>query len=389
MLAAMRFSKFMLLVPLVLLTVTGMLSPFKYNLLPTTGVFEVVFVLGSMGVFLFTFRGVNKVSLYFFLLSLAYMAYGYLQFHSGEGEVRDFMQAYKAFFYVCLLSFFVRSEVLKSEEFSGLFYFLLFLFFVKYFYSRLFGFDDLLSRRPGIFTENNFELVLLLIFYCALHPVMLRVRIYSFFVLSVIVILSESRSALLGLFCVYLLLFVYKINYRLLFTIIFLFLLSIVIGYIFIKRMEGGLESVDRYLFLTVFLSETAGWGWREYFFGSQPLTPLSNEACSILSYYIALFSFSGDGTCYSVVLHSFILRVIFDHGVLGLVFLLSFVFWALTRSDLSRRQTLAILAVILSSSLSVSALNSVYVALALAIVLSTNMRRIPVLYHSRWVDSA
>ena len=76
------------------------------------------------------------------------------------------------------------------------------------------------------------------------------------------------------------------------------------------------------------------------------------------------IYSYSGDGTCYSVILHSFLLRVIYDHGLLGFMFLMGVV--AIYLNKFSLKAKICILLIIISTALSVSSLNNVYVALAL-----------------------
>lgn len=130
------------------------------------------------------------------------------------------------------------------------------------------------------------------------------------------------------------------------------------------------MESIDRYKFMMVFWSEVGGWPWWKYTFGSFPITPLSAESCRTLSYYSRLFSFSEDGSCYSVVLHSYFFRVIFDHGVVGMIFLFGFIAKALHGTGYSAFRIMIFIGVLSASALSVSAMNSVFVSLAIAMAI-------------------
>ncbi|WP_216073902.1 hypothetical protein, partial [Acinetobacter baumannii] len=92
------------------------------------------------------------------------------------------------------------------------------------------------------------------------------------------------------------------------------------------------------------------------------PITALSPESCRSLSFYDVLFSYSGNGSCYSVILHSYFFRVIFDHGAFGLVLLFSFLAVALRKYGYSKMDVGVVIGILSASALSVSAMNSVFV---------------------------
>ncbi|HEC0375713.1 TPA: hypothetical protein R1R29_005220, partial [Escherichia coli] len=79
------------------------------------------------------------------------------------------------------------------------------------------------------------------------------------------------------------------------------------------------------------------------------------------------LFSFSGNGSCYSVILHSFNMRVIYDHGLA--VTALTFIYLIGVMKNAKRHQRLCVILIVLASGLSVSALNNVYTTLGIALV--------------------
>ncbi|EMO6902583.1 hypothetical protein QDZ16_005228 [Pluralibacter gergoviae] len=123
-------------------------------------------------------------------------------------------------------------------------------------------------------------------------------------------------------------------------------------------------EQIDRYRFFLEFLYSTSQWPWWRFLTGATAITPLSPESCAHLSFYQPLFSYAGDGKCYSVILHSFLLRVIYDHGVLGLIFLISSLFIFLNKFTLKHK--ICIIGILLATAMSVSSLNNVYVSIAL-----------------------
>lgn len=395
----------MLLMAVILgLGVVGVFSPYDYNVLPAVSVLEVVVLLLSVMVC----PPKSRVSWLFLLAAGAYLAitFGIANFVS-HSHILDYMQAYKAFFYVVLLCSFIGEPLFKKEHMTKFFYLLLALFFIKYSYSRLIGLDAWVSSRPGIFTENNFELLfLILLFYLVLPDI--RWKSISFVTVMLIIFLSGSRSAFLCFLIIYFF-SVFRLGRGFIKQWLLLFPLLIVLIYgIASDRMDisiggDGLEellsepeppaldippgieaeggdirsllergaSIDRVRFLLYFLDNTEEWRWWNVMLGTQPLTPLSPETCEALSFWSDMYSFSGDGSCYSVILHSYIIRVIFDHGVLGLVFLMSFTVCALRKSGYTWMDTFCVLGALLASSLSVSAFNSVFAMLSMIFYLS------------------
>ncbi|MCC5903030.1 MAG: hypothetical protein JJT87_14045 [Halomonas sp.] len=401
------FVAMLLMVVILGLGVVGVLSPYDYNVLPAVPVLELVVLLLSVMVC----PPKSRVSWLFILMAGAYLAITFgIAYFASHSHILDYMQAYKAFFYVALLCSFIGESLFKKEHMAKFFYLLLALFFLKYGYSRLIGLDAWVSSRPGIFTENNFELLfLILLFYLVLPDI--RWKSLSFVTIMLIIFLSGSRSA----FLVFLVIYFFSVfrlgrgfikQWLLLFPLLIVLMYGIVNDRMDISIVGGeGLEgllsepspsvletspgsegggirsllergaSIDRVRFLLYFLDDTEEWRWWNVMLGTQPLTPLSPETCEALSFWNDMYSFSGDGSCYSVILHSYIIRVIFDHGVLGLVFLMSFTVCALRKSGYTWMDTLCVLGALLASSLSVSAFNSVFAMLSMIFYLAQEQR--------------
>jgi len=151
------------------------------------------------------------------------------------------------------------------------------------------------------------------------------------------------------------------------------FILFGVVIAVFIDRLDGrAVESIDRFKFLNNFVIETKGWRLIDYIIGAPRLSPLSENVCDNLRYYSSLFSLSGDGSCYAVIFHSYILRAIFDHGVLGLLMLFYVVFYKLKISGYTQKDSLVFIAVLLLNGLSVSSFNSVYFVLVYVMFILT-----------------
>jgi hypothetical protein len=232
------------------------------------------------------------------------------------------------------------------------------------------------GARSGLLTENNFEIAL----FAGLIGVTYRtmsapLKLASVVLLGAITALSGSRSGAVA-FVILAVFVVFQATQMNLFLRYLLVLaLPAVVWYvtsIFASRAEqlGGV--VDRINFLNVFLAETAAWDPLTWLFGAMPLTPLSNEGCGALSYYQSLFASAADGTCFSVVLHAFTMRIIFDAGIIGLLIAFGVALYAMRKAGVSKSLTFTLLLIAFTNGLSVSGLNNAYVALPILIAITT-----------------
>ncbi|MBD8696070.1 hypothetical protein [Stenotrophomonas sp. CFBP 13718] len=354
---------------LVTIGIVGLFSPLSYNALPAGPVLEGV--LAICVALLFRLPKARITS--YMALAASYVTISYvLMFLFRPSNPLDFIQAYKAFIYVVPLCFFYKRQVFSRSLALKVLKLLLIIFFLKYSYSLALDLNPRMGSRPGLFVENNFELIFLLIYFFVLFEDFGKYRNLWFGLLSVLILLSGSRSSALALIVVFCGLYLHQLSLKTFFYLLGLGLLALAAGALFLSRgyAAGGIESIDRFRFMMVFLYEIRNWSIFDFAFGSFPITPLSNESCRALSFYQGLFSYSEDGTCYSVVLHSYFFRVIFDHGLAGLVFLVSFIAFALHGSGYSRGKIIVVIGVLFASALSVSAMNSIFATLALALAL-------------------
>ncbi|MEY0742168.1 hypothetical protein AB7246_20640 [Providencia rettgeri] len=165
-----------------------------------------------------------------------------------------------------------------------------------------------------------------------------------------------------------------KINLRSILRVFLIILVTSISLYLFISRLEGkNVESIDRIVFFNLFLREINNWDLINYLFGTYPITPLSSFTCKYLSFYSELFSHYNNNTCYSPVLHAYNLRVIYDFGFLGLLAIYSCIIYLLRLKLYSWKQIIIIVGIIFITGLSVSALNSTFVALSFILYLSAN----------------
>jgi len=359
--------------PLAVLSVTGLVSFGSLNLLPAEGILEIALFLAALAVLRLRMVGPALIA----MSASAYVAASALiAVYIRHTDPLDFLQAYKAFIYVALLTPFVGRNLFSARAITCAFWMLSSVFVMKYGYERLLGGGGKFSLRPTVFTENNFELIFLtLLYYLAVTRGTAR-KALATILISAVVVLSGSRSAIIGL--VIAVVAVQAVGFRakhLLSTAVSAPIAILVAYYVFQGRSAGGIETIDRFRFLLVFLAEIDQWRWYNYLFGTAPLTALSPSSCAALSFWTNLFSFSGDGKCYSVILHSYVLRVIFDHGVIGFTLLLAAIDFLLKRCQYTTKDRVVIFGVLLASALSISSFNNVFAALALAVYFATPLR--------------
>jgi hypothetical protein len=233
-----------------------------------------------------------------------------------------------------------------------------------------------LGTRPVVYEENNFELMLLYALYLVRYSVTKEKVLMYLGILGVITIISLSRSSLI----MYSVLgaYIYYRNYKK--TWIFVLpvlgaLMGALMLYVFEQRSRGGsgLEDIDRFKFFMLFLTETKNWTVFEWLFGSERITPLHEATCHVMNRWRnTLFSFTGNGTCYSVVLHSFLLRAVFDHGFMGLMFMIYSGYQLLVKSAVHKWISWLFLAIVILNGLSVSSFNNLFFAISMIFLMTT-----------------
>jgi hypothetical protein len=201
-------------------------------------------------------------------------------------------------------------------------------------------------------------------------------RFQSWVYLLPIFLISGSRSSIVILFLVLLIYSSSRIQFKqLILGLFFLLAGSFAVSYIFLLRGDGIVDfaSIDRFVFAGVFWDVVKDWGGYEYLFGADRLTALPAWACNQLAFYSGLFSYSGDFRCYSVILHSFWLRILYDHGVLMVFSLVYMSYFFLAQNKFSTRFIVAFLAAATLNGLSVSSFNSIYFFLPYVVAISLN----------------
>lgn len=228
------------------------------------------------------------------------------------------------------------------------------------------------GERPGLLLENNFELALFAGLVICLYRFLGRGKFWAVLLMAGLTVLAGSRSGAIA----FLILAVFAISQikgatlkQLL--VLVMPLLALVPLWIFQQRTVAG-RQVDRLNFLDVFLEETSKWDLGTWIVGTEPITPLALGSCSRLSYYRLLFSSEGDGSCYSVILHAFLMRVVFDAGIVGLVIAFGITWWMMRKAKVQFAVAFSLILVAGANSASVSGLNNPYVALPILLAILT-----------------
>lgn len=290
----------------------------------------------------------------------------------NKANLSDFLMIYKSFFYLFIISFLVDKRLMEARYVLKFFNLLLLIFFVKYLSSILLN----ITNRPVVYEENNFELMLLYALYLVRYSITKKWKIQYLAFIGLITVLSLSRASLV-MYAVLALYVVYQ-SYRKTWVFIIPFALVVLGGgifYIFSQR-SGSLEEIDRYRFFLIFLEEVKDWNAIQWLVGNGRITRLSYNSCDMMRDYGNLFSFAGDGTCYSVVLHSFLLRVILDHGLIGFAFIVYCTYVFLIKSGMDWLQTWVFIAIVILNGLSVSSFNNLFFALSMLFLMTTNRFR-------------
>ena len=351
----------LIFLPLLALAAIGILSPHEYNVAPTKAVLVISVILCAAT----QVRKLRAGSSILVTAGIYFVFKALLMHFFKRAALSDFVEAYLAYIYLIPLAFMVASHVFNLKVVARVTTVLLFCFLIKYGYSEILGY----STRPGLLAENNYELILLEGLFYLSFPALGARRHQLFFLLAVTVIISGSRSASVALVLLYVVLYVRKTNRRWPLHVMGVVVVAYAVLRVFIDRENGEtLDEIDRYRFFQIFLREVHGWPLWKFGTGSFPLTPLSQNSCATLAYYQKLFSQSRPGVCYSVILHAYILRGLFDQGVIGFGLLYLLIWTGLKRSGASRRDRVTIVGIITISAFSVSAFNSEYTTVLLAV---------------------
>jgi hypothetical protein len=354
-----------------LLVVAGVASlPFigAYGPLPTTTLLDAWMIIFIVTCFV---RGRTQHAVLFLLL-VGYLLTRVIPAVAISAPVTDFLQAYRWILYLIAFALAVGRPWGRIKPVIGVTWALLSMALAKAAATYVFLGP---GERPGLLLENNFELALFSGLLAIVYTHLGRGKFWAIAMLGALTVLAGSRSGAIA----FVILAVYAVfqarNANLLVKYV-LFCAIPAVGFVAVSIFESREQvgrPVDRLNFLDVFLIETRDWTPLTWLFGTTPITPLSDVACARLSYFQLLFASTNDGTCYSVILHAFVLRVLFDAGIVGLLIAFAVTLFTLRKGGVAWGLTGTLALIAFSNGFSVSGLNNPYVALPilLAIVLA------------------
>ncbi|EKF9699383.1 hypothetical protein ACOCGM_003407 [Vibrio cholerae] len=342
------------------LSATSLLSYEKYHFIDPSWILEITLVI-----FLLIYSKPKEYKA--LVISMLFMFFILVSFIINVGfvdvSVRDFLIAYKSLVYITVLGMISGKVFFHEDYIRRVFLFTIYVFFIKYALWHVFS--D--TNRPALLVENNFELLFLLLISSAYISQGFKVSKFEYIVILSIFILSGSRSGIMAFLTFWFIFEGLRYDKWIINRFLAFILLSIFVLGVFLSRMDGlSLEQIDRISFLNNFFISIKHWDILNYFFGNFTLQPLSEESCRNLLYYKDLFSESNSNICYSVILHAYVLRTIYDFGLIGFGVIVYSLYTLLRINGLNVRTSSGVILVVLMNGLSVSALNSVFSALGI-----------------------
>lgn len=231
-----------------------------------------------------------------------------------------------------------------------------------------------LQYRPHLIYENNYELLFLSVLFLGNYhrnaKSKQRESMLYIFLFLLISFMSLSRWAMI---CTSLLIFLLIFDSsrqsfkKWKFLVIPFPILSL--WATFSLRFQN-LQEIDRFKFFQIFLEEIQNKSLIDWLFlPNIKISELTYASCYKLKSYSNLFADSETNSCYSVVLHSFIFRILFDFGPIILILIL-ITFFKLFRALYDTKMAAMALTILILNGLSVSSINTGFGALPFAILI-------------------
>lgn len=129
-------------------------------------------------------------------------------------------------------------------------------------------------------------------------------------------------------------------------------------------------SSIDRVMFFNIFLDELNNDLLGNLLIGKDFMTPLSYQNAVHLEFYSRLFSNIDTHLVYSVIFHALNLRIIYDFGLSGILFVYLTIYNIQNLAGADCKLSTLICFVLFLSGLSVSSLNSSIIMLSYIILL-------------------
>lgn len=256
----------------------------------------------------------------------------------------------KWLFYLMLFSIFKFPTFLKIDNLNTLLLFLV-----------IYAYDYLVNNnpRPNFITENNFELLMVLILYI-LSLFKNKKQLFTSLTTFLIVIISGSKSAIFS-FILITFIYFFKSNKKLFFTFLISFFSLI---FFYFPQLNFDIQELDRFIMFKEWLSLIKEKTLLDLLLPN--LFPQEvNLNLSNLTYYEDL---EIEKKAYSTHFHLMNLRLIYDFGIIGFMFSYYFTYKVLT-FFVEKHTSILILLLVFLNGMSVSGLNNSFWFFSLVIL--------------------
>jgi hypothetical protein len=219
------------------------------------------------------------------------------------------------------------------------------------------GFVIGLLSRPRLIGEINFDIVLIIVLWLMLKLFYTNYKKYFGYILFIIIILSLSRSGIIGyLLTYYFTILIQEKNINISFIIknilIITFGLSLLLFIYYLRDPELNFKNIDRIQLLNALFSIYDTNNLTSLFFGHGLMVQLPQSICTAFSFY-AEQTTGNENNCNPVILFSYFLRSIFEYGLLVTI-IIPYIYYKIIRNKLNRKKSLLLLIPVLSVSLAV-----------------------------------
>ena len=335
-------------------------------LAPYTDLLEIVFFASAL---IFASQNFETRNLLFWALIVFLVSRVAWAILIKVSPIEEVFRAHKWLLYLTVMFFFVGRMWSNSKLVTSLVRLLVIGMLVKYAAIKLLEGSE---ARPQVLTENNYEIALvsglIVVFYDKFGKA--RFLYYASYAITVAMSGSRSGTVAMAVVTIYLL---WKFPFKEALTR-YLALIGMTIPFLIVlstfeSRIRNGAD-VDRLNFLGQFFYNTSNWDLWNWLLGTEPISLLAPETCSALSYYSELLTSDGSGNCYSVILHMFVVRAVFDTGFTGLALVFVALWVALQSGQVDKPLSFVLIVLGSVNSLSVSGFNNIYVMLPFAFAL-------------------
>ena len=285
---------------------------------------------------------------YLFIIIFALLL-GLVHYKFSHLPIREYLIATKVLLIVALICILPPRN---NREYKYLNVIILSIFFVAYIIDS--------HRRPYIFVENNFEIVLPIL--VALPSVLnQRKNINDYLCIFLVLAITLLSKSLVGIGCLGSVFFIRYLQLKFLsiLSVIFISGVSLVAATLIFLQRGVDINSIDRILFYEAAILHLKSATQIQLLFGNLYNGPLNEVSCQLLQSYSNMIL--EDGSCYSRILHAFNLRILVDYGICGALLLFIFLIFGITRSLNNVRFGLAVFVVGFVNGMSVSGFNNTF----------------------------